>query len=185
MRRLTFLLPLAALALASCSTRITPPDYRTSRDSLFYLHQTGARPVSVGDFSGRRLSWINLAQCLRVPSRRTDFVAGDFGYIRNALIEELSIARLYTPSGGAVTLSGQVEWIRLNRVLPFDGRWRIQLRLISSNGRSLAVRHDEEFDFDGLLGPAGCRNAIRAIEPAVRTLIEKAVTHPEFRALLA
>lgn len=175
----------AAVLLTGCQTQLTPPAYRTSRDALFYLHQAPDASVSVSPFSGRRLNALWLDQCRGLRGNRAGFLAGDFSYVRNAFVQELRLARLYTESGGAVTLTGNLDRVRLNRVAPFDGRWSIQLRLSSSNGRSITVREDYRFDFDGLLGPAGCRSAVRALEPAVRGLIDKTVTHPEFRSLLA
>lgn len=187
MKRALLVATLFAGTLAGCgSPAIT--DYTTSRDSLFYLKQIKPTKVSVGEFrgpdnfdkDGGRLLW----GC-DLPS--TDEEALDNApllYLREAFVEELTASGSFSAIPVEPELSGIVTQMSLDRDLVFDGTWSIELLLKSSNGAELLVREEYGFDIGAFFGPTLCQEAVRNFEPAVRSLLEKAIQSPDFPALV-
>lgn len=169
----------AALALAGCqSSRL--PAYQTSRDTLFRLQQLDAPAVSVGAFTGDEPS---LGSCSFWTDEEGE--QSYLGYMRGALVDELGAAGLHSDVAGGIVITGAVERLSLStRMSPFERRWSIGLLLTSSNGRQMRVEHELVFDGVAVGGPTTCRRAALFFAPAVRGLFEKAVTSPEFAALL-
>lgn len=179
---------LMALLLTGCQTR-SFPGYVTSRDSLFYLQQIDAEPVSVAAFTGDPRTGLaarpeGLAACPLETDEQTGALPSYEQYVRQALVEELSAAGLYTEAADATRISGQIDYLRFGRRLPFSGVWSISLTLVSSNGSVIRAENEYRFDAGALYGPAICRRAFEALEPAVRQLMEKAIISPHFGALL-
>ncbi len=173
-----------ALLAAGCARDGTLPRYEVSRDSLTYLRQSGARAVAVAPFTGRELQRPYVDTCFdrsALPSR-TEVSYVD--YIHDAFVRELRTAGVYSEAGGAVQLSGNIDRLSIVRTGPYEAAWRMQLTLRSSNGQSMTSSARYEFDTKGVLGPGLCENAARSLGRAVRTLIEKATTSPEFRTLV-
>lgn len=172
-----------SVLLAGCESRATMDEYRVSRDSLFFLHQAGAAPVSVGRFEGGGFSKPELG-CLwlaDVPGpNNLDYAS----YVREAFVRELRTAGLYSAETQPITLTGHVDRIEVNRVDPHDIEWLIQLTLRSSNGREVTARERFEFNAGGLIGPRSCKSATEALPEAVRRVLEKAITSRDFRALV-
>jgi len=174
------------LGVTACTTP-PPSEYTISRDSLFYLQQLPPTKVTVGSVTG--VTDENLE--VSIP-RSLLFCSADFEddltiyantYIEVALIKELVGAGLYSQDIGAVRIAGIIEHLSISRRVPFKGEWKITLRLRSSNGAQLIVSEDYRFDVGSLAGKTVCRRAIENFEPAVQSLLERALRSNQFPAL--
>ena len=179
---------LSAGVLAGCQT----PDvaeYQVSRDSLFLLQQIEPASVSVGALAGPEsigssASTELVAACSLSANEGPDVPLDPAAYVRGALIEELTAAGLYSDAGSDARLTGEITELSLSRGVPFKGVWTIGLNLASSNGSEMRVREEYLFDIGAFAGATVCRRAVERFEPAVRSLLEKAISSPEFPTLL-
>jgi hypothetical protein len=64
-----------------------------------------------------------------------------------------------------------------------EGKWMLAVTVTSSNGRTLTVANDHEYE-TSYVAEKACALTAQAFGPAVQTLIGKLVHHPEFTALL-
>ncbi|MDT0576966.1 hypothetical protein RM533_12390 [Croceicoccus sp. F390] len=179
-----------ALALGACKTPQMPA-YYVSRDSLYYLQQMPPAAVSLAPFSGGAATLGAstgtdiLSACSLAARDQSNMPLAPASYIQTALAEELIAAGRYAPDAGDVRLAGQVQTLSLSRGVSFGGEWTIGLRLTSSNGAQMQVEEEYRFDIGAFAGPTVCNRAIRHFEPAVRSMLEKAIRSPEFTQLLA
>lgn len=179
---------LALAALAGCSApRIAP--YTSSRDTLFHLQQLPPGKVAVGGITGGPASLEAAAEGLVCDVKVREGEDGrpfDYReYIRDSLIAELQSANRYDAAQGRPQITGTIEYLSMERELPFKATWIVVLNLTSSNGARMQVRGDHAFDLGDLAGYTGCVRAVRAFEPAVRTALESAARSPQFGTLLA
>jgi hypothetical protein len=179
---------IALAALAGCSTPALAP-YTSSRDVLFHLQQLPPGKAAVGGITGGPHSLEAAAEGLVCDVKVRKGADGQpFNYreyIRDSLIAELQSANRYDASQGQPVITGTIEHLSMERELPFKATWVVLLKLTSSNGTQLEVRGDHEFDLGDLAGYTGCVHAVRAFEPAVRTVLEAAARSPQFGTLLA
>jgi hypothetical protein len=187
-KRLRGLGLIALAALAGCSTPALAP-YTSSRDVLFHLQQLPPGKAAVGAVTGGPRSLEAAAEglvCDIKVRKGADGRPFDYrDYIRDSLIAELQSANRYDAAQGQPVITGTVEYLSMERELPFKATWVVLLKLTSSNGAELEVRGDHEFDLGDLAGYTGCVRAVRAFEPAVRTALEAAARSPRFGTLLA
>lgn len=103
-------------------------------------------------------------------------------FVEKAFNDELKFAGLYSEDG--VKLSGSLNQIQFSSTSGLtNGYWQMGMDLKSSSGKSLIVdnRYDFKSGFDAI---TACNQTAQALGPAVQDLIKKAVTHPEFVALI-
>lgn len=97
-------------------------------------------------------------------------------YIRDAIFEEFVLAGIYDQESNIV-IDGNLDRISFSSWE--DPSWQIELTFSSSTGKILTI--SEKFPFEaGFMGDMACRNVSYALAPAVQSLINKFVAHPEF-----
>lgn len=190
MRKLFFGTLVLATALAGCTSPRLPA-YVTSRDTLYLLHQTADVDVAVGEIYGGPRELIDAADgidfsfCGLDSSDDSDGNSPTYrGYIRQALIDELSAAGRYSKQGEDIVITGNIERLRLVRYLPFKANWIIAVRFASSNGAEFLVSSEYAFDVHAMAGPTVCNRAVESFGPAVNEMIERAALSPQFGDLL-
>ena len=170
----------AALMLNGCST-YTTPRYGINADTNVALKSLGDTGLSVGAFTGPA-TFDNACRAAG-PLSPPDGMSHT-GYVKKALEDELKVAGLYVANSPRLTLSGVVNKVSFpsTRTLT-GGSWDIDLRLKSSNGKSMSVVEHYEFE-SGFVADTACKQTAEAYFPAVQNLLGKAVRSSEFKALV-
>ena len=175
-----FLLVCSVLALSACST-FTPQRYSIAADNNVALKAIGVGGINVGAFVGPA----SFDRTCRgagpiAPPDNMSFEA----YIQKALADELKVAGMFDDKTPKVTLSGVVEQLSFSSSRGLTGgEWKINLRLNSSNGKSMAVAEHYLFE-SGFVADTACKQTAEAYFPAVQNLIGKLVKSPQFKSLL-
>jgi hypothetical protein len=166
--------------LNGCST-YTTPRYAINVDTNVTLKSLGATGLSVGAFTGP--GTFDNACRLVGPLAPPDFMSHT-AYVKKALEDELKGAGVHAANSPRITLSGVINKLSFSSFRAVTGgSWDIDLRLISSNGKSMSVVEHYEFE-SGFEAQTACKQTAEAYFPAVQNLIEKAVRSSEFKALV-
>ena len=168
---------IAVLLLTGCSSYAVPR-YGVSVTNVTALKQTGAPPTSVGKFTATGESK-HAITCRAVGPIKTPDERPFEEYVRKALIDELQLAGAYGESA-PVVLTGNLDRVDFSST---EGKWMLAVTVTSSNGRTLTVANDHEYE-TSYVAEKACALTAQAFGPAVQTLIGKLVHHPEFTALL-
>ena len=176
MRRRIGWLVIAALCTGCSSYAV--PRYGVSVTNVAALRQTGAQKVGVGAFTASGGSKTEIG-CRAVGPVKTPDERPFEEYIRKAVIDELQVAEIYSESG-PITLTGNLDQIDFSSTA---GKWSLGVTVKSSNGHSLTVANDYEYE-TSFVGEKACALSAQAFGPAVQVLIGKLVHHPEFAALV-
>lgn len=106
-------------------------------------------------------------------------------YLRTAFNNELKMANLYH-WGAATSISGRIVQAKFDSTpnSSGDGYWKFIIILTSSDGNSLQESYDYRFKAASSTF-AHCAPPRDALKPAVRGLVNKTVTDPQFASLLA
>lgn len=165
------------LLLGACST-YTPQRYNISVDNNVALKTLETGNINVATFKEPA----SFSRSCRAAGPIAPPEGGFAGYIQKALIDELKVADKFDDKAPKVTLSGSVEKLAFSSAIS-GGSWDIDLRLNSSNGKSMDV--SEHYEFGGAFAAeAACQQTASAYLPAVQNLIGKMVNSPEFPALV-
>lgn len=171
---------LAVIVLAGCST-YTTPRYAISADTNVALKALGASNIAVGAISGP--ADFNAACRAAGPLSPPDGMS-HAAYIKKALEDELKVAGVYAAGTPRVTLSGTLTKLEFSSARALlGGSWDVELKLTSSNGKSMTATEHYEFN-SGYTAETACRQTSEAFMPAVQDLIGKIVKSPEFAALV-
>ena len=176
MQRLLVLL----VALASCTgcSTFDVGRYGVSVENNAALKKLGAQKVAVGKFTatepGRTEIPCRAVGPIKTPDRRPFE-----DYIRQALIDELTVAELFAEPA-PVALTGKVDKIDFDSM---KGLWFIDLTLTSSNGSSLSASDKYSYEFT-YMAETACARTAKYFVPAVQVLIGKIVHDPKFAELL-
>lgn len=168
------------LVVAGCST-YTPQRYSISADNNVALKALKVGNVNVGPFTGP----VGFDPGCRAagPIGLPDGMTFE-GYVQKALMDELKVAGMFDAATPRVTLSGAVESLAFSSMTGLTGgTWDITLRVTSSNGRSVVVSEHYAFR-SGFVADTACKQTAEAYYPAVQNVINKLVTHPQFRDLI-
>jgi hypothetical protein len=139
----------------------------------------GQQTINVGVFTAKPKAGGSSTTCRAGGQINTPNGAPFSQYIRAALISELQMAEVYSPSA-PVTLTGTLEHVDSDSVA---GTWSIDLTVTSSNGKSLAIA--EKYSFaSSFAADTACPQAAQALLPAVQDLIAKLVHDPGFKDLI-
>ena len=174
------LLPLLCAALLSACSAYTPLRYTPNANNAAAL-STLPGGINVLAFSGPPAfdDSCNGTWPVAAPDNM-----GFAAYVQGALVAELKGSGKVDDKNHRVTLGGVLEKIEFTTTRSFrGGTWAIGLRLRSSNGKSLYVTEQTEFDL-GLVPHDRCRQTARALRPAVESLIGKLLASPEFKGLV-
>ena len=174
-------LALSVIALSACST-FTPQRYNISAENNVALKAIGVGNINVGAFKGP--ATFDKACRGAGPIAPPDNLSFE-GYIQKALADELKIAGMFDEKEPKATLSGVVEKLSFSSSRGLTGgEWNIDLRVISSNGKSIFVSEHYEFN-SGFIADTACKQTAEAYLPAVQNIIGKLVKSPDFKSLLA
>ena len=163
-------------------------DYTTSRDSLFYLQQLKPATVSIGkftDLSGFSWAHTRLEFGCSLPNiQQNEDHLEPAAYLQSAFVAELMATSAVSQIPVEPQIRGELTTLSLEKGILFDGVWTVELVLISSNGQELRTHQEYGFDTGALFGPTICHRAGEHFEPAVRSLLEKAIQSPDFLLLI-
>jgi hypothetical protein len=173
-----------ALVIGACSSLLIymPPRYSISEDNAKAIKRFGGGNINVGPFT-MAVKFDNdcgiTAGSLRMPDN-----LGYEGYIRQGLIDELKNAGMYDDVTPKITLSGTVEQLSVfSRRNIYTSTWKVGLRVDSSNGKSVTIT--EQYNFDAGPGSyADCQKIADAYMPLAQSILAKFINSPEFRSLI-
>lgn len=174
-------LALSVLTLCACST-YTPQRYNISADNNSALKAIGVGNINVGTFTGP--SSFDKACRGAGPIAPPDNMSFE-AYLQKALADELKVAGMFDEKTPKSTLSGAIEKLNFSSSRGLTGgEWNIDLRVNSSNGKSIMVSEHCEFE-SGFIADTACKQTAEAYLPAVQNIIGKLIKSPEFKSLLA
>jgi hypothetical protein len=177
MQQLIALLLVTVTVSAGCTT-FDVGRYGVSVENNAALKKVGGQKITVGAFTAAEPGKNEIA-CRAVGPIRTPDRRSFEDYIRQALIDELTVAELIAASA-PITLTGQLNKIDFDSMA---GEWLIDLTLTSSNGRSLNVSDKYSYEFT-YFGETACARTAKYFVPAVQVLFGKLVHDPKFAELL-
>ena len=167
---------LALILLVGCET-FTFHQYSLSQRNIDTIRETmalgGVSTLAVGEFTATRPGQSEIGCGLNgeisTPQEVT-FVK----YIREAIIDELKKARVYSldqiEAGRVIT--GNLNSVKLNTG---SGSWDINMTITFKTGKSFTVAESYQFD------DVSCEQSAAAFNPAVQELIYKIFTNHTFR----
>jgi hypothetical protein len=168
---------LVVFTCAGCSSYAVPR-YGVSVTNVAALKKTGAQKVNVGTFIATGGSRSDIT-CRAVGPIKTPDERPFEEYIRKALIDELQVAEIYSESG-PITLTGTLDKVDFSST---EGKWHLALTVKSSNGRSVTIAHDHDYE-TAFIAEKACALTAQAFGPAVQVLIGKLVHNPQFAELV-
>ncbi len=174
---------LALIALASCVVISGCSTYATNRysisaDNVSTLRTVVKDKLAVGEFTATKPGKSSI-MCRGVGPIKTPDGEPFEDFVRSALISEMKIAEVYAASA-PVIITGSLDKIDFNSA---SGKWNLGLTLNSNNGASFSL--EDEYDFTtSFYGETACNQTGQALMPAVQNLITKALTSPNFPALI-
>lgn len=168
------------LVLSACS--YIPPRYSISEDNTMELKKLGADNINVGAFTATAEFDDNCSITAGVVGKPD--ITGFQGYIKKAFIKELQQAGLFDDKAPKITLTGVVEKLSFSsRRDVYTSSWNITVRLNSSNGKSVRVSVQHDFDA-GAGSQADCQIIADNYMPAVQKILGKLISSPEFQSLV-
>ncbi len=181
MKKLLFLSAIAMLA-SGCVTHATSR-YASSTANVNALRDMHGNPLNVGAFSatifGQKEIWCGAPALLAGPIRTED--GKPFAeFVRNAFLDELKIANVYSLSA-PISITGNLDSIDFSII---SGKWDMALTVNSSNGKSMSVSESYAFTWHFSANTA-CNHIAQAFMPAVQDLVGKVVRSPEFATLVS
>lgn len=170
----------AALLMSGCANKV--PNYTNSAQNMRAVKTiaASAAPINISKFSatneGESKVMCRLATPVGTPDGMT-FAK----YIEDALATELEMGNMIDPKS-KITVTGNLDSVYGSTVLG-NAYWEFKMKITSSNGKSfdIASRYDYESSFTAY---SACSEMQRSYLPAVQELVNKIVTHPQFRELI-
>jgi hypothetical protein len=173
-----------AFVLGACSSLLIymPPRYSISEDNAKSIKRFGGGNINVGLFK-MAAEFDNSCDITAGSVRMPDNLSFE-GYIQKGLVDELKNAGMFDDATPKITLSGTVEELSVfSRRNIYTSTWKIGLRVDSSNGKSVSVT--DQFNFDAGPGSqADCQKIADAYMPAVQNILGKFINAPEFKSLI-
>lgn len=170
-----------AMLVTGCSTTNSIP-YKASTGNVIAIQQTL-------ESQGKKVSVGEVAMAAGVEESPTCRLMGPIKvapgktlaqYIEEAFIEELFMAKAYSPTSKAA-INARIENIKFSSISPAS--WDIAMSVSSPNssGYTVSVNYGFDTSFDAY---SACKNVADAFGPAVQSLLGKVVTHPQFSTLV-
>lgn len=173
-----------AFVLSACSSMLTytPPHYSASLDNTIAIKRFGGGNINAGPFT-KTAEVDNDCGITAGAVRMPDNLSFE-GYIQKGLVEELKIAGMFDDVTPKITLSGTVDQLSFfSRRHIYTSTWTIGLLVNSSNGKSVHV--SEQYNFDvGAGSRADCQRIADFYLPAVQKILGKFINSPEFKSLI-
>jgi hypothetical protein len=173
-----FILLLLVTLLSGCST-YAASRYSVSTDNVVALRGLNGKTVNVGAFSSTEPGQSEI-MCRGVGPIKTPDSEPFSEFIRKALIDELKIANVFSPTA-PITLTGTLDKIDFSSN---SGNWNLALTLKSSNGKSMSVAEDYSYT-TSFYGETACNQTAHALMPAIQNLLGKIVRSPDFVAFVS
>ena len=105
-------------------------------------------------------------------------------YIRKAMEDELKIGDGYAYQNPKITITAQISKFNMSSSKGLTkGFYDIELKVNSSNGNSLQVAENYEFD-SGFDASIACKNTSDALMPAIQNLVGKIYRSNQFKDLV-
>jgi hypothetical protein len=168
------------LFLTGCATSVQP--YGLSVEGNASLKQLNiSETIYVGEISDASVSDLMCRTLgpITIPNNSTPA-----NYIKKALEDQLKLAGSYTSKTPKVVLGGAINKLEMSSSVGMTkGYWNIELTVRSSNGKSLKIIENHNFD-TGFVAYTACANTATAFMPAVQNLINKLLTSPQFKDLV-
>lgn len=168
------------LAIATCSgcASFDVGRYGVSVENAAALKRLRPATVSVGRFTAASPGKTEIT-CRGVGPITTPDKRPFEDYIRQALIDELTVADLFAEAS-PTALSGHVRTVDFDSMV---GEWMLDVTVNSSNGRSMnaAITYSYGFTY---VGETACARTAKSFVPAVQILIGQLVYSPAFAELL-
>ena len=165
--------------LSGCSTTSNTMPYDTTPRSTLAIQEASGDGASKVSFSSVSMSpgVANSLTCRAMGDIDVTAGKGVENFILEAFQEELLEAGAYS-SSAPVVLKGTINKVDFSSVSPAS--WMLSLTLSGSNGNAYTVDTDYQFktSWDAV---SACRNVANAFTPATQNLVQKAVTHPQFK----
>ncbi len=171
-------------ALGACSNLLTymPPHYSVYVDNTTELKMIGGSNINVGPFT-RTAEFDNDCGITAGSVVMPDKMSFE-DYIRKGLVEELKAAGMFDDTAPKITLTGTVDQLSFfSRRYIYTSTWNIGLLVKSSNGKSVHVTSQYNFDA-GAGSQADCQKVANSYLPAVQNIIGKFIDSPEFQSLV-
>lgn len=166
------------LFISGCSTYATDR-YSICVDNVTTLKTLKGTQISVGRFTATK-SGITEIMCRGVGPIKTPDGETFEDYVREAFIDELRLAELYSDKS-PVILTGNLDHIDFSSN---TGTWYLTVTIRSSNGKILKI--SEEYSYTtSFYGETACNQTAQALMPAVQDLIAKVVNHHSFSSLVS
>jgi hypothetical protein len=97
-------------------------------------------------------------------------------YIKKALVDEMKIAEVYSPTGKLV-VAGKIKKLNFSSN---TGTWIINTDITIGSGAPFSV--DEIYDYrTSYAGDSACRQTAQSFEGAVHELVSKIIAQPAFK----
>lgn len=164
--------------LSGCST-YSANRYSISADNVVALRTLNGKTINVGAFSSSEPG-LSEIMCRGVGPIKTPDGEPFSEYIRKALLDELRIANVFSPTS-TTTLTGNLDKIDFSSN---TGNWNLALTIKSSNRRSMVVTENYSYT-TSFYGETACNQTAQAFMPAIQNLVGKIVRSPDFIALVS
>ncbi len=171
----------AIISLAGCETTSSRAYQVVPQNTIALQSQVGAgaKKVSIGNFSTAEGVDAQMT-CRALGALEVAPGQTAVEYLRSAFQAEFLQGGLYDQVNGQ-QIQGVVEKLDFNSF--GTGSWKVSVTLKSASlpeGLSVATDFSFKTSYSAL---RACQNVIDAFQPATAQLIEKAITHPDFRKL--
>lgn len=169
-----------AVLATGCSTTNSIP-YKASTANVIAIQQTL-------ESQGKKVSVGKVAMASGVEESPTCRLMGPIKvapgkalsqYIKEAFVEELFMAKAYSPSSKSV-IRAKIENIKFSSVSPASWEIAMSVRSTSSPGYKVSINYGFDTSWDAY---SACKNVADAFGPAVQALLGKVVTHSQFSTL--
>lgn len=183
MRSTALACALLALPALAVGQTYSPPDFVVDTESLLELSAHKGSAVQLGPFESNLKDDSQVA-CRGMGPIRMANGQTISGYVHDAFQLQLNSAGLVNATS-PTTVTGRLESMDFGWGLPLQGKakWTMTVVLNSSNGRTLRIASTTEFE-GGMNAILFCQNAPGFFMINVQALVRKAITSPEFIALL-
>ncbi len=152
--------------------------YSLSIDNVNRLEELTDKKINLGEFTSSTPERTTI-MCrgigpIETPGRKT-FEE----FIKQSFKEELETANIFS-NNAPIILTGNLDHIDFSSN---SGVWYLSLSIKSSNGKSIMINENYNYD-TSFFGEVACSNTAKALIPAVQNLIGKIINHQEFESLL-
>lgn len=169
---------LSALSLAACETTSSRPYTVSTQNIMAAQSVLSGATVSVGEFTAA--AEVNTQPTCRALGR-LEIAPGQspVDYVRSAFQDELFNAGVVRADG--TEIRGEITELDFNSF--GTGSWNVTLKL-TSDALPEGITVSEDYSFSTSYSAlSACQNVIDAFQPTVSSLLNQAITHPDFRQL--